>query len=83
MKVLGYLKVFGGVNLSIASVFFISGLVRSLVILYPNHSTYSHANLNLSRDIARFSLSKFFRTVCGFSLLVSGDPFVFINMSSR
>ena len=77
------IKIFGGDNFSIASVFFMIGLISSLLIMYLNYSTCLHANLHLSRDIARFSTSSFVRTVCNFCLCNSSGPFVIINMSSR
>ena len=45
MKLFSCLKVLGGDNFSIASVFSIGGLVPSLLMLKPSHSTCLHANL--------------------------------------
>ena len=81
MKLLSCLKVMGGDNLSIASVFFISGLVPSLLMLKPNHSTCLHANLHLSIEIARFSTSSFASPVYSFWRCVSMVPFVTIRIS--
>ena len=83
MKLLGCSNVFRGDNFSIASVFSISGLVPSLLIVKPNHSTCLHANLHLSNKIARVSSSSFFSTVCKVWRYVSIVPFVKIRISSR
>ena len=66
MKLLSCLKVLGGDNFSIASVFFINRLFPSLLMLKPNHLSCLHANLHFSREIARFSPSSFVSTVWNF-----------------
>ena len=80
MKPFNCLKVFGGESFLIASVFIINGVVLSLFIVYPTHSTCLQANLLLSNDMARFSR---FRIVCSFCLCISIDPLVTISMSSK
>ena len=83
VKLLGCLNVLRGDIFSIASVFFISGLVPSLLIMKPNHSTCLHAKLDLSNEIARFSSSSFVTTVWSFCRCVSIVPLVTIRISSR
>ena len=65
-KIFNCLKLFGGDSFWIASLFLTRGFDPSLLMLNPNHSNCLQANLHLSIDIARFSLSTFFRTDCNF-----------------
>ena len=79
IKLFNCLKVFGNDSLH----FLLRGFVSSLFLLNPNHSTCVHANLHLSNQIARFSLSNFVRTACYFCRCNTTDHFVTINISSN
>ena len=68
IKLFSCLKKLGGDSFSMASVFLTRSFVPSLLMLNPNHSTFLHANLDLSQDIASFSTSCFLRTDCKFFL---------------
>ena len=65
-KLFNCLNVFGAESFSIASVFLISGVVPSLLMLNPNHSICLQANLLFSSEIARFSSSNLSKTAFSF-----------------